>query len=107
MKSDKQIKKEFLPKFWANPDKYYATDILKEKGFIRNICTKCNKPFWGTDEKRTLCGDPACSNEGFDFIGNSPAKRKLDYVEVRDLSMEERQEIPQIAIISNLRKFSR
>ena len=34
-------------------------------------------------------------------------RKKLDYVEVRDLSMEERQEIPQIAIISNLRKFSR
>jgi len=34
-------------------------------------------------------------------------RKKLDYVEARDLSMEERQEIPQIAIISNLRKFSR
>ncbi len=82
MKSDKEIKKEFLPKFWGDPAKYYATDVLKEKGFIRNICIKCNKPFWRTDEKRTVCGDPACSGEGFDFIGNSPAKRKLDYVEV-------------------------
>jgi heterodisulfide reductase subunit C len=34
-------------------------------------------------------------------------RKKLDYVEVRDLTIEERQEIPQIAIISNLRKFSR
>ena len=34
-------------------------------------------------------------------------RAQLDYVEVRDLSMKERQEIPQIAIISNLRKFSR
>ena len=34
-------------------------------------------------------------------------RKKQDYVEVRDLSMEERGRIPQIAIISNLRKFSR
>jgi heterodisulfide reductase subunit C len=34
-------------------------------------------------------------------------RKQLDYVEVRDLSIKERQEIPQIAIISNLRKFSR
>lgn len=82
MKSDKEIKKEFLPKFWANPDKYYATGTLKQEGFERKFCVKCKRPFWSVDYEREVCGDPLCSGEGFGFIGNSPAKRKLGYVEV-------------------------
>jgi len=82
MKSDKEVKKEFLPKFWKHPDKYYATRVLREEGFLRNICIKCKRPFWSTDPERKVCGDPLCSNEGFGFIGDSPAKRKLEYTEV-------------------------
>jgi alanyl-tRNA synthetase len=82
MKPDKEIKKEFRPKFWSKPDKYYATAVLKEEGFDRKICTKCRKPFWSTNPERRVCGDPLCNGEGFTFIGNSPASRKLDYVEV-------------------------
>jgi alanyl-tRNA synthetase len=82
MKPDKEIKKEFRPRFWADPDKYYATSVLKEEGFARKICPKCKKPFWATDAERKVCGDPACSGEGFAFIGNTPAKRKLSYVDV-------------------------
>jgi alanyl-tRNA synthetase len=82
MKPDKEIKKEFRPRFWSNPDKYYATGVLKEEGFGRKICSKCRKPFWSTTPERKVCGDPLCSGEGFAFIGNSPAARKLEYVEV-------------------------
>jgi alanyl-tRNA synthetase len=82
MKPDKEIKREFRPKFWSNPDKYYATPVLKEEGFIRKICLKCKKPFWSTDPERSVCGDPVCSGGGFAFIGNSPAKRKLGYTDV-------------------------
>jgi len=82
MKSDKEVKKEFLPKFWKHPDKYYATRVLREEGFLRNICIKCKRPFWSTDPERKVCGDPLCSNEGFGFIGDSPAKRKLEYTKV-------------------------
>ena len=82
MKSDKEIKKEFRPKFWANPDKYYATGVLRGEGFTRNVCVKCKKPFWSIDPERKVCGDPLCSGEGFGFIGDSPAKRKLGYVEI-------------------------
>ena len=32
-------------------------------------------------EKQEVCGDPSCSG-GFRFINNSPAKNKLDYIEV-------------------------
>jgi alanyl-tRNA synthetase len=82
MKPDKEIKKEFRPKFWSDPDKYYATDVLREEGFGRKICTKCRKPFWSTDPERRTCGDPACSGEGFSFIGDSPATNRLDYPDV-------------------------
>lgn len=82
MKSDKEIKKEFRPKFWKSPDKYYATSILREEGFVRNICIKCKKPFWNTDSERKVCGDPLCSGEGFGFIGKSPAKKKMSYIDV-------------------------
>lgn len=82
MKSDKDIKKEFRPKFWKNPDKYYATSVLRDEGFVRNICSVCKKPFWSTDPERKVCGDPSCSGEGFAFIGNSPAKKRLKYIDV-------------------------
>ena len=82
MKSDKEIKKEFRPKFWSKPDKYYATQVLRGEGFVRNICIRCKKPFWSTDPERKVCGDPLCSGEGFGFIGDSPSKRNLGYVEV-------------------------
>jgi len=82
MKSDKKIKKEFLPKFWGNPEKYYATSVLRDEGFVRNTCVKCKKPFWNTDPERKVCGDPLCSGEGFGFIGNSPAREKMSYTDV-------------------------
>ncbi len=78
---DKVIKKKYKPIFLKSPEKYYAVEVLKEEGFQRKICLKCGKAFWSTTE-RTVCGESACSGEGFDFIGNSPAKNKLSYVKV-------------------------
>ncbi|MBC8495478.1 alanine--tRNA ligase [archaeon] len=80
MLPDKEIKKKFRPIFSKSPDKFYPTDVLKEEGFERKICPSCKKPFWSTTN-RDVCGDPACSKE-FGFIGNSPAKNKLGYVDV-------------------------
>jgi alanyl-tRNA synthetase len=82
MKSDKELKNEFRPKFWSEPEKYYPVSFLKDEGFKRKICIKCKKPFWSIDEERKVCGEPSCSGEGFAFIHNSPAKRKLEYIEV-------------------------
>ncbi|MEK6874919.1 MAG: alanine--tRNA ligase [Nanoarchaeota archaeon] len=83
MLSDKDIKNKYKPIFWKNPEKYYATDVLKEEGFIRGICTICKKPFWSTESNRKFCGDPSCSpGEAFSFIGKSPAKEPLDYIDV-------------------------
>ena len=78
--NDKEIKKKFRPEFSKNPEKYYAIDVLKEEGFIRGICEKCQKPFWSVETDRKVCGDPACSG-GFQFFGKSPATHELDYIQ--------------------------
>ena len=79
MPTDKEIKKEFKLKASLNPDAYYATAALKREGFSRKKC-KCGTFYWTTVDAPT-CGDPACSG-GFRFIGNTPAKNKLDYIGV-------------------------
>ncbi len=80
MKTDKELKKEFKQIASKNPDKYYATAVLKKKGFNRQQCSKCKTWFW-TKQKSDICGDPECQ-EGFTFFGDTPAKAKLDYVGV-------------------------
>ncbi|MEK6940305.1 MAG: alanine--tRNA ligase [Nanoarchaeota archaeon] len=83
MLTDKQIKEQSRPIFWKNPEKYYATEVLKEEGFCRRICTNCKKPFWSTDSNKILCGDPGCNKEiSFSFIGKSPAKNQLSYLDI-------------------------
>lgn len=76
---DKQAKEDFRKKAGKEPDKYYATSVLKEEGFSRKNCSTCKRFFWTTTESN-VCGDPACSG-GFRFVGESPAKEKLDYIE--------------------------
>lgn len=77
---DKQIKEEFRKKASSEPDKYYATSVLREDGFARKQCGTCKRFFWTATDSE-VCGDPACSG-GFRFIGKSPAKEKLDYIQV-------------------------
>jgi len=83
MVSDKQIKKEFKIKASKQPNKYYATNVLKKQGFTRKKCPKCGTYFWNTTNSK-LCGDPACTG-GFRFFEGTPAKKKLDYVETWQL----------------------
>ena len=80
MQSDKQIKKEFKVKASKDPNKYYATSVLKQEGFIRKKC-ECGTYFWTVNPDQKVCGDPACSG-GYRFISNSPAKHEMDYIEV-------------------------
>jgi alanyl-tRNA synthetase len=79
MLPDKVIKKKYKSKFWKDPDKYYATSVLKEEGFQRQFCKKCKMPFWSID-KRKVCGDAACSEEGF-TLKQSKSKKPLSYIE--------------------------
>lgn len=78
MLTDAEIKKKFKEEASKNPDKYYATEVLREEGFHRARCKKCGTFFWSTTE-RNLCGDARCIG-GYTFIGKSPAKNKLDYI---------------------------
>ena len=80
MQTDKEIKKEFKLKASKEPDKYYATSVLEKEGFARKQCNKCGTYFWSVTHEN-VCGNPACSG-GFRFIGNTPAKKELDYIGV-------------------------
>ena len=80
MPTDKEVKKDFKVKASKDPDKYYATGVLKEEGFERKQCKTCNIHFW-TTTSADVCGDPACSG-GFRFINAAIAKKKLDYLGV-------------------------
>ncbi|QQG39019.1 MAG: alanine--tRNA ligase [Candidatus Woesearchaeota archaeon] len=80
MLSDKEMKLKFKEISSKEPNKYYATKILSKEGFERKQCKKCKVFFWST-EKADVCGNASCSG-GFRFIGNSPAKNKLEYIEV-------------------------
>ena len=82
MPTDKEIKKEFKSRASKEPDKYYATSVLKAEGFNRKHCAKCGTYFWSVTEGN-VCGNPACSG-GFGFIGGTPAKKELDYIGVWD-----------------------
>ncbi len=94
-KTDKEIKKEFKMMARKDPDSFYATNVLRREGYKRHECKKCGTFFWsqsGNEDSNAgegsdsgsdaeVCGDPACSG-GFSFIGDTPAKNKMDYVGV-------------------------
>ena len=77
---DKQVKKAFKEETKKDPEKYFATKVLKEEGFLRGECAKCGTYFWNTDPNRTTCDDPSCSG-GYRFFEDNPAKKAMDYVE--------------------------
>ena len=80
MKTDKELKREFKVVTSVDPDKYYATTVLKKEGFMRKKC-KCGLWFWTTNKYQNVCGDPACFG-GFNVVKNNPASKKLTYPEV-------------------------
>jgi len=62
-----------------HPEKYFAVDVLKSEGYSRYTCKTCSVHFWSAVEDG-ICGDPACSG-GFRFLGDTPATKKLDYIQ--------------------------
>ncbi len=78
MLTDKEIKEKFRVEASKSPEKYYAIDVLKKEGFSRKRC-KCGIYFWSVNSEH--CGKAECGN-GYTFIGKSPAKNKLDYIEI-------------------------
>jgi alanyl-tRNA synthetase len=72
------VDKDALRKaFAAEWEKHYKIRTLIERGYLRQRCGKCGRMFWSR-QKRELCGDPSCI--GYQFIGNTPVKKKLDYI---------------------------
>lgn len=69
-----QLRREFA-KDWQ---KHYKLNCLIERGYKRRVCEKCKRNFWSIRENKT-CGDASC--EGYTFIGNSPVKKKLSYMD--------------------------
>jgi alanyl-tRNA synthetase len=80
MKTDKELKKWFKTVTSKNPEKYYATEVLKREGFVRKKCS-CGLWFWTVNKEQTVCGDPACQG-GTRVEEKNPAKIKLSFIDV-------------------------
>lgn len=65
-KGMKELKKKFKKQVHKNPEKYFATKILKKRNFNRQQCTKC-KTFFYSKKERQVCGDPNCIGK-FEFL---------------------------------------
>ncbi|RME79592.1 MAG: alanine--tRNA ligase [Methanobacteriota archaeon] len=71
-------KKELSREFSQQWEKHYKIEALTKRGYKRQQCSSCKRFFWSLAE-RDVCGDPSCI--GYEFIGNSPSKKRLSYVE--------------------------
>ncbi|AOV94562.1 hypothetical protein AQV86_01390 [Nanohaloarchaea archaeon SG9] len=80
MKGLDELKQEIKEEASENPEKFFATDVLRAKGFTRGHCSNCGMYFWSYDEDREVCGEPECSG-GYTFINDSPTDRKFSYIE--------------------------
>jgi len=78
------LKEEIKKKSKETPEKYYPVSSLQELGFSRHICIHCGKAFWSVNE-RDYCDEPECRLKAgylpYDFIGNPPSTKKLNYTE--------------------------
>jgi alanyl-tRNA synthetase len=63
------------------PDSDYEVELFRKQGFTRQTCSKCGHPFWSLGQHDT-CGETPCQE--YDFIGNSPFKKKLTYRAMRE-----------------------
>jgi alanyl-tRNA synthetase len=77
MKGLDELKKKIKEEASQNPEKFFATKVLKEKGFSRGKCSNCGMNFWSFEE-RDICGEPECG-DGYTFINSSPTEKKLTH----------------------------
>ena len=71
-------KTELMKEFQKNPNRYWHVKLFDELDFKRMQCTNCKKFFWTLTEQN-ICNDASCRT--YDFIGNPPTKKPLDYIE--------------------------
>jgi alanyl-tRNA synthetase len=82
-----ELKEQIKEEASRNPEKFFATDVLKEKGFRRDECSNCGMKFWTADPDREVCGEPECSG-GYTFINDSPTDTELTHTESWELFQE-------------------
>jgi alanyl-tRNA synthetase len=87
MKGLDELKQEIQEEASENPDKFFATDVLREKGFHRGQCKNCGLYFWSSDPDREICGEPECG-DGYTFINDSPTEVELTHTESWELFEE-------------------
>jgi alanyl-tRNA synthetase len=71
-------KNELRKQFAKDWETHYKLRSLIERGFSRRKCRACGRSFWSLEE-RERCGDSSCI--GYQFIGSTPVKAKLGYVD--------------------------
>ncbi len=74
-----ELKKQIKEEASDNPDKFFATDVLRDEGFNRSRCSNCGVYFWSFNE-RDVCGEPECG-DGYTFINDSPTSESFSYTE--------------------------
>ena len=79
MSSLGELKKQIKEEASSKPEKFFATDVLREKGFSRGQCENCGMYYWSFNE-RTVCGEPECG-DGYTFINDSPTEEEFSYIE--------------------------
>lgn len=75
-----KMKTEIRKEAAGDPDKFFPTDVLRDRGFSRGKCENCGNYFWSVTE-REVCDEPGCGG-GYHFIDNSPTEREYGYVEI-------------------------
>jgi len=104
MAIDKSELKKLFSKNWK---KYYDLEFFKQEGFMRKKCKVCGTYFWTQEKDKETCNEASCLGK-YTFIGNSPAKRKLDYPETweefsRIMTKQGYTEIPRYPVIARWR----
>jgi alanyl-tRNA synthetase len=90
MKGLDELKQEIKQEASEEPEKFFATEVLREKGFSRGECSECGMHFWSKEE-REICGEPECG-DGYTFINDSPTEEKLTHIESWELFKDFMQE---------------
>jgi alanyl-tRNA synthetase len=75
-------KKKILEFFQKKPERFYKVKLFDELGFKRKQCKNCGKFFWTLTDQE-ICNDSTC--RPYEFIGNPPTKKPLDYFETWQL----------------------
>ena len=63
------------------PESEYEVELFRKQGFTRQTCPHCGKAYWSLGVHDS-CGETPCQE--YDFIGNSPFKKKLPYRAMRE-----------------------